>query len=105
MITPTLLDMAAITGLRPTGQVYNPTKFKNQKEIFSFKRTGLTSFIEEHMRIGDVTNEEHITFLTYWLTFFVFFSSSLQVAVKFVTLAIKLHRSEERRVGKECRSR
>src|ERR1044072_4859023 len=29
MITPTLFDIAAITGLRPTGQTYDPTKFKN----------------------------------------------------------------------------
>ena len=47
------------------------------------------------MNTEDVTDEEHIAFLTYWLTFFVFCSSSLQVAVKYVTLAIKLPKKED----------
>lgn len=34
---------------------------------------------------------EHTTFLTYWLSPYVFFSSSLQVAKKFIPLATKLH--------------
>src|ERR1044072_205201 len=95
MITPTLFEVAAITGLRPTGQTYDPTKFKDQKSIFDTNSTSFSAFIDEHMGEDDVTDWEHITFLTCWLTFFVFCSGSVQVAVRFITLAIKLHKQED----------
>ena len=43
---------------------------------------------------GEVTDWEHIAFLTCWLTFFVFCSGSVSVAVRFITLAIKIHKQE-----------
>ena len=95
MITPTLFDVAAITGLRPTGATYDPAKYKDQKSIFDTKSTSFSGFIEEHIGEGDVTDWEHIAFLTCWLTFFVFCSSSVSVAVKFITLAIKIHKQED----------
>src|ERR1044072_9300028 len=48
----------------------------------------------------EVSDTEHISFLTYWLIFFVFCSSSLQVAVKFSNLAIHLHRGEDIGLGR-----
>src|ERR1044072_1870972 len=54
MITPTLFDVAAITGLKPIGQTYDPIKFKEQKSIFdtkstSFSQVSLKSIWEKEM--------------------------------------------------------
>src|ERR1044072_7069656 len=54
MITPTLFDVAAITGLKPIGQTYDPVKFKEQKSIFdtkstSFSQVSLKSIWEKEM--------------------------------------------------------
>ena len=101
MITPTLFDVAVITGLRPTGKVFDPTKVKNSREIFDFKGTGMANFKEENMGTeAEVSDHEHIAFLTYWLTFFIFCSSSIQVAVRFSNIAIQLHRKEDIGLGK-----
>ena len=48
----------------------------------------------------EVSDQEHIAFLTYWLNFFVFCSSSLQVTVRSSNLAIQLHRREDICLGK-----
>src|ERR1044072_6654331 len=60
MITPTLFDIAAITSLRPTAKVFDPTKIKNPREIFDFKGTGLNSFLAENMGTEVyVSDQEH----------------------------------------------
>jgi hypothetical protein len=96
MLTPTLFDIAAITGLRPTGQVFDPTKIKNPRDFFDFQKTGLNSFLAENMATGpEVSDKEHIAFLTYWLNFFVFCPSSLQITVSCSNLAIQLHQGKD----------
>src|ERR1044072_8301453 len=101
MITPTLFDVAFITGLQPTGKTFDPTKVKNSRDIFDFQGTGVLNFITENMGTEpEVSDTEHIAFLTYWLTFFVFCSSSLQVTVRFSNLAIQLHRGEDIGLGR-----
>src|ERR1044072_6249394 len=48
----------------------------------------------------EVSDQEHIAFLTYWLNFFVLCSSSLQVTVGSSNLAIQLHKREDICLGK-----
>src|ERR1044072_1969496 len=96
MLTPTLFDIAAIAGLRPTGQVFDPAKIKNPRDFFDFQKTGLNSFLAENMATGpEVSDKEHIAFLTYWLNFFVFCPSSLQITVSCSNLAIQLHQGKD----------
>lgn len=93
MLTPTLFDVVAITSVQPTGEVFDP--FVDTKNIiqFNLKRASLTNFIADHYDEPtiEVSNKEHVAFLSLWLTHFIFCSSSLQVAKSFVILANQLH--------------
>lgn len=91
MLTPTLFDVASITGLSPLGEIFNPTHSNETK--FSFKRPSLKLYIaDHHVKYSDeVSDEEHIAFLTLWLYYYVFCPVSLQIAKSFTPLAIQLH--------------
>jgi len=82
----TLFDVAAITWLQSTGETYDPS-IVNEENLFDFstKRASYTNFIYDHYetRTGEVSDQEHVDFLTFWLSHFVFCTSSLQVAKKF----------------------
>jgi len=43
----------------------------------------------------EVSDKEHIAFLTYWLSMYIFFSRSIQVPKGFKTLAIQLHKGRD----------
>lgn len=66
MLTPTLLDVAAISGLRPTGQTFDPKGYASEIS-FDFIKFAYGIFIQEHHNTtsAEVTDEEHIAFLTY----------------------------------------
>jgi hypothetical protein len=39
----------------------------------------------------EVSDEEHIAFLTFWLCHYAFYSSSLQIAMKFAVMTTQIH--------------
>jgi hypothetical protein len=92
MLTPTLLDVAAITGLRPTGNHFDPTK-TGDKIALNYRENTFSKYIAENMgKEGEeVSHEEHVAFLTLWLSHFVFCSKSLQVARMFIPMAQQIH--------------
>ncbi|WJX45812.1 hypothetical protein P8452_32665 [Trifolium repens] len=92
MSTPTLLDVAAITGLRPNGDHFDPTKTGDKVEL-NYKENTFSKYIAENMgKEGEeVSIEEHVAFLTLWLSPFVFCSKSLQVARMFIPMAQQIN--------------
>jgi hypothetical protein len=92
MLTSTLLDVAAITGLRPTGDHFDPTKTGDKIEL-TYKENTFSKYIAQNMdKEGEeVSHEEHVAFLTLWLSHFVFCSKSLQVARMFIHMAQQIH--------------
>lgn len=93
MLTPTLFDIASITSLRPTGEMFD--LFYNTNNIIGFnsKRDSFTNFIIDHFDGAtlEVSCEENVSFLSLWISHFIFYSSSLQVEKSFVTLSNQLH--------------
>ncbi|WJX34088.1 hypothetical protein P8452_22236 [Trifolium repens] len=92
MLTPTLLDIAVITGLRPIGDHFDPTKTGDKIEV-NFKEATFSKYIAEKMgKAGEeVSHEEHVAFLTLWLSHFVFCSKSLQVARMYIPIAQQIN--------------
>jgi hypothetical protein len=100
MLTPTLMDVAVITGLRPNGETFDPTKTSNNIELV-YKENTFTKFIAENMGIeGEVSDEEHVAFLTLWLSHYVFCSKSLQVAKMFIPMAIQIPEGQDFSLGR-----
>src|ERR1051325_2827929 len=103
MMTPTLLDLAALTGVKPAGKIFNHTDYTPisiKFDVGESKHPTYTNFINYHQRDSDdVSDEEHVAFLTLWLSRFVFCSRSMQIAKQFVYLATPLHRGENISLG------
>ncbi|KAK2414651.1 serine/threonine-protein phosphatase 7 long form protein [Trifolium repens] len=101
MMTPTLFDVAAITGLRPTGPTFDP-KYTTINQQFDFKVLSFSGFLKTFHDTSDedVSLDEHIAFLTYWLSHFVLCTSSLQVVKRLVPLAIMLHQGLDVALGR-----
>lgn len=91
MLTPNLFDMAAITGLLPMGEIFDPTL--STENTFSFGRASLLNYIEDHHNkdSAEVSDEEHIALLTLWLSYYVFYPRFLQIAKSYIALAIQIH--------------
>jgi hypothetical protein len=101
MMTPIFLDVAAITDLRPNGETFDPTKTsKNIKLVY--KENTFSKYIAENMgKEGEeVSDVEHVAFLTPWLSHFVFCSKSLQVAKMFIPMAIQIHEGRDFALGR-----
>jgi len=96
MFTPTLLDVAAITGLKPTGDIFDPDICESNI-TFYFKRATFDNYITDHhnTKTKDVSDEEHVSFLTLWLSMYVFCMRSIQVAKHYITLAYQLHEGKQ----------
>jgi len=92
MFTPTLLDVAGLTGLKPIGHIFDPTD-SGSKISFDFTRLAYGNFIIDHhvTTSAEVSDKDHIAFLTYWLSMYIFCSRFIQVPKGFKTLAIQLH--------------
>jgi hypothetical protein len=101
MMTPTLFDVAAITGLRPIGETYDPTQTGNNIS-FTPRESTFQKYITENRGVTDseVSDIEHVAFLTLWLSHYIFCSSSLQVAKKFIPMAIQIHEGQQFGLGK-----
>jgi hypothetical protein len=99
MLTPTLLDVAGLTGLKPTGQTFDPENHIS-KLLFDFARPAYGNFIIVHHVTSsvEVSDIEHIAFLTYWLSMFIFCSRSIQIPKN--TLAIQLDEGRDICLGK-----
>nr|KYP75380.1 hypothetical protein KK1_008107 [Cajanus cajan] len=96
-VCPTLLDIAAITGLTPTGERFYPDLFEEEISIketsISWDKKTYLAFITAHMGQANtlVSTSEHIAFLMYWLSACVFCTPSLQVPKYYYILAQALH--------------
>ncbi|RYR55187.1 hypothetical protein Ahy_A06g030436 [Arachis hypogaea] len=94
MITPTLLDVAAITGLPPLGEEILTTtqSTTGAKYAIDISSTTYQSFIFNNRgRDGEpVSDNEHMAFLIYWLSGVVFCAISIQVEITYVPLAVML---------------
>ncbi|KAH1239999.1 hypothetical protein GmHk_08G024298 [Glycine max] len=95
MMTPTLLDVAALTGLRPSGETYDPTKSSDNIKLV-YKENTFSKYIAEHKGSveEEVSDEEHVAFLTLWLSHYVFCTKSLQVAKRFIPMAVQIHEGQ-----------
>jgi len=96
MLTPTLQDVPGLTGLKPIGQTFDPYSHHSEMTI-DFSRLAYGNFIKDQHNTTstNVTDKEHIAFLTYWLSMYIFCSRSIQFPKKFKTLAIQLHEGRE----------
>nr|KYP32053.1 hypothetical protein KK1_047357 [Cajanus cajan]KYP32055.1 hypothetical protein KK1_047359 [Cajanus cajan] len=96
-ICPTLLDIAAITGLTPIGDRFDPDVFEEEisikKTSISWDKKTYLAFITAHMGKPNtsISTLEHIAFLMYWLFACVFCTPSLQVPKYYYILAQALH--------------
>ncbi|KAH1212112.1 hypothetical protein GmHk_14G040383 [Glycine max] len=95
MMTPTLLDVAALTGLRPSGETYDPTNSSDNIKLV-YKENTFSKYIAEHKGPveEEVSDEEHVAFLTLWLSHYVFYTKSLQVAKRFIPMALQIHEGQ-----------
>lgn len=91
MLTPNLFDVSAITGPNPLGETFSRT-IKVDPE-FVFEHFSFKNFIIDHhdKQSEEVHDQEHITFSTIWISYYVFCLGSLHIAKKYVPLAIQLH--------------
>jgi hypothetical protein len=103
MITPTLLDIASITSLKPTGEVFDCetiAPISLRFDVGDSRKPTYNNFIDHHATSsGPVTDEEHVAFLTLWLSRFVFCSKSMQIAKHFALLATQLHQERDIALG------
>lgn len=101
VLTPTLLDVAGLTGLKHIGQTFNPDTHSSELS-FDFTRPAYGNFIIDHHNTSstEVSDQEHVAFLTYWLSMYIFCSRSIQIPKKFTTLAIQLHDGRDICLGK-----
>jgi hypothetical protein len=101
MMTPILFDVAAITGLSPIGDTYDPTRASDNIAFDSREKT-FSKYIQEHNQADEeeVSNVEHVAFLTLWLSHYVFCSKSPQVAKKFIPMAIQIHEGQQFGLGR-----
>nr|CAD1842068.1 unnamed protein product [Ananas comosus var. bracteatus] len=93
MSTPTLLDLAAIAGLRPHGTEVN-AGMEVDFSIFnvSFDNSlAFTSFIDRfNGKEGPVSDQEHVAFLLYWICRYLVCTKSLKIVKEFLKLSICL---------------
>jgi hypothetical protein len=101
MVTPNLLDVAAITGLRPDGETFDPANTSKNIELV-YQNNTFSKFIAENKgeEGEEVSAEEHVAFLTLWLSYYVFCSKSLQVARMFIPMAIQIHEGRNFGLGR-----
>ena len=64
MITPTFFDIAAITGLPPTGEAFDPYLESENTIDFNVKNASFSTYIDLYHTDGEeVSHVEHIYFL------------------------------------------
>ena len=95
MLTPTLLDVAGLTGVKPVGQIFDPDNHVSELS-FDFARPVYGNFIlDHHVTLSAETYDiEHIAFLTYWLSMYIFCSRSIQIPKKLQLLPYNYTKEE-----------
>lgn len=64
MLTPTFFDIAAITGLSPIGETFNPNEDADNLIDFDVKNASFSKYINfYHSTEEEVSEVEHIAFL------------------------------------------
>lgn len=65
MLTPTLFDIDAIAGLRPTGEAFDPNEMNEDTINFEYNKDTFTHYMSEHHNTttDEIFDEEHIAFL------------------------------------------
>ena len=95
MITPILFELAAITGLRPTGKLIHFNLVLDYVKAYNLddSEASYSTFIRNNMGSlsTPMSDAEHVAFLSYWLNAVVFCSRSLQMQQRYYALAIILH--------------
>ncbi|KAK1644945.1 hypothetical protein QYE76_062750 [Lolium multiflorum] len=92
-MTPTLLDVAMITGLDIASP--SPSAFKLPKVPFTLSSkkecTSWGAYLNRYMKTkGPVTEREHTAFLNFWLEHFIFCGPSLAPTKNYLSLAYEL---------------
>ena len=104
MIAPTLFELSAITGLRPTGKLIHFDLAPDYVKAYPLddSEASYTAFICNNMGSPStpVSDAEHVAFLSYWLNAVVFCSRSLQMQQRFYALAIMLHEGQQLSLSK-----
>ncbi|XP_057422973.1 uncharacterized protein LOC130716934 isoform X2 [Lotus japonicus] len=96
MITPSLLDVAAITGLWPIGDDYHSAPATVKPISIPTDNISFSRFIKDHyVESGEVSDAEHVAFLLYWLSAYVFCTKSLRIPAKLLPLANLLHEGRQ----------
>ncbi|XP_057457307.1 uncharacterized protein LOC130748161 isoform X2 [Lotus japonicus] len=92
MLSPTLLDVAAITGLWVVGDDYHSSVAPTNPIAIPTDNIAFSKFIKDHyVENGEVSDAEHVAFLLYWLSAYVFCTKSLRIPAKLLPLANLLH--------------
>ena len=93
MIGLTLFEVAAITGLDPTGENILSNISLTHKYRINMLQTAYSAYIKNNtgMPNSDVSDNEHVAFLFYWLNAIVFLSKSVKAQTTLFPLAALLH--------------
>lgn len=97
ILTPTLFNVAAITGFHPDGDRFYPNEKDEDNIECDNNRAGFTRYIEDY-HVTDTSEafaEEYIAFLALWLFRCVLCCRSLKVAKRYITLANQPHEGND----------
>lgn len=97
MLTPTLFDIAIVTGLCPIGKTFDPNESGEDTPSFDNNCASFGKYIEDyHVTDNDeVSDEKHVAFLTLWLSRCIFCCKPLKVEKRYITLANQLHEGKD----------
>ena len=102
MTGPTFYELAIMIGLRPTGELLVPTTHPSGKYTICYDDLPYNNLIKNNF--DDSTNKvslsEHISFLTFWLNAFIFYTYSLQICKVFEPLAGLIHEGSKFSISK-----
>ena len=93
MVGPTLFEVAAITGLRPTGEVILSNMSSAHKYRVNMSQTAYSAYIKNNMGMpgSAISDHEHVAFLLYWLNSIIFCSKNVKAQTTLLPLAALLH--------------
>lgn len=90
---PTIQDLGFLAGIRPHGEEANAL-ISCKSISFSYPDRNSLSygfFLKDRKKVkGEVTEETHVSFLTYWLNKFIFYLSSHKATKDYTDLAKSL---------------
>lgn len=97
MITPTLMDIGSITGVRPIGETNNPSRPLNHNFKFLSWRVAFINYLFDQHDANSykVSDEERMAFWLYVYPNLFFCLIYLQVALGFLPLVIQLHEGRD----------